>query len=123
IVEAFPIRTIVSTSTSYVVYLQIASGAIARLGYSVTRADRAKILNATFPAERAVRIVNRSDRHHYGVIASTQIAPEPAVILTGPSPQIRFRNNSALSCSITSNETSATINTVNFIQYRLSNLR
>lgn len=122
-VEAFPIRTIVSTGTSYVVYLQIASGAMARLGYSVTGADRAKILDATFPAGRAVRIVDRSGRHHYGVIASTQIAPEPAVILTGPSPQIRFRDNSALGCGITGNETGATINTVNFIQYRLGNLR
>lgn len=122
-VEAFPIRTIMSTGTTYVVYLQVASGAMARLGYLAPDADRAKILDATFPAGRAVRIVDRSGRHHYGVIASTQIAPEPAVILTGPAPKLQFRDSSALGCGITGNETGATINTVNFIQYRLGDLR
>lgn len=122
-IEAFPIRTIVSTGTTYIVYLQIASGAMARLGYSVASADRAKILNTTFPAGRAVRIVDRSGRHHYGIISSTQIAPDPAVILTGPSPKLQFRDSSPLGCGITGNETGATINTVNFIQYRLGNLR
>lgn len=121
--EALPIRTIVSTGTTYVVYLQIASGAMARLGYTVTGADRARILNATFPAGRAVRIVDRAGRHHYGIVSSTQIAPEPAVILQAPSPRIQFRDNSALGCGITGNETGATINTVNFIQYRIGNLR
>jgi hypothetical protein len=122
-IEAFPIRTIISTGTTYEVYLQVASGAMARLGYSTTGANKSQILNATFPAGRAVRIVDRSGRHHYGIISTTQIAPEPAVILTAPSPKLQFRDSSPLGCGITGNETGATINTVNFIQYRLGDLR
>lgn len=122
-IEAFPIRTIIATGTTYEVHLQVASGPMARLGYSVTGADRAKILDATFPVDRAVRIVDRAGRHHYGIIASTQIAPTPAVILKAPSPKLQFRDSSPLGCGITGNETGATINTVNFIQYRLGNLR
>jgi hypothetical protein len=121
--EALPIRTVVDTGTNYVVYLQVASGAMARLGYSVPGANQAQILSDTFPTGRGVRIVDRSGRHHYGIISGTQIAPNPAVILTGPSPRLQFRDTSALGCGITGNETGASINTVNFVRYRIGSLR
>lgn len=120
--EAFPIRTVVNTGTTYVVYLQIKSGAMARLGYSLTNADKATLLSNTFPTDRAVRIVDRSGRHHYGIISSTLVSPDPAVVLKGPSPRLQFRENSPLGCGITGNETGATINTVNFVQYRIGSL-
>lgn len=121
--EAVPIRTIVNTGTSYVVYLQVRSGAMARLGYSPTEVEQAEtILSNAFPKGRAVRIVDRAGRHHYGIISGIQVSPEPAVILSGPNPRIQFRESSALGCGITGNETGATINTVNFIRYRIGSL-
>lgn len=120
--EAVPIRTVVNTGTSYVVYLQVASGAMARLGYSQAGADQAEILTNAFPTGRVVRIVDKAGRHHYGIIADTQTAPEPAVVLTGPSPNIQFREGSPLGCGLTGSETGATINPVNFIRYRIGSL-
>lgn len=121
--EALPIRTVVNTGTTYIVYLQVASGPMARLGYSTAGANQSQILNNTFPPGRAVRIVDRAGRHYYGIIQNTQAAPEPAVVLTGPTPRLQFRDTSALGCGITGNETGATINTVNFIRYRIGSLQ
>lgn len=119
--EAIPIRTVIATGTTYEVYLQVASGPMARLGYSVPGADQEQVLRNTFPTGRAVRIVDSAGRHHYGRIIDVQVSPEPAVILSN-APQLLFRESSAAGCGIKGNETGATINTVNFIRYRIGSL-
>ena len=119
--EALPIRTVIATGTTYEVYLQIASGPMTRLGFSAPGADQEQILRNVFPANRAVRIVDSAGRHHYGQISDVQTAPEPAVILSN-APQLLFRDSSTAGCGITGNETGATINTVNFIRYRIASL-
>jgi Tfp pilus assembly protein PilW len=116
--EAIPVRSVELVGSNVNVYLQVASGALARLGYSSSGVNQQDLLNTVFPAGRLARIVDRSGRHHYGLITSTTTSP-PTVILSTTTAIIQFRDGSTLGCGINGNETGATINTVNFIRYRI----
>lgn len=115
--EAIPVRSIEVVGTDVNVYLQVASGAMARLGYSSGVAQQS-LLDTVFPTGRIARIVDRSGRHHYGLITGAATSP-PTVKLSTTSAIIQFRDGSTLGCGINGNETGATINTVNFIRYRI----
>ncbi len=116
--EALPVRSIELAGTSVNVYLQIASGAMSRLGYSTTGVNQTSLLQTIFPTGRLARIVDRSGRHHYGLITGVAINP-PTVTLSTTSAIIQFRDGSALGCGVNGNETGSTINTVNLIRYRI----
>jgi Tfp pilus assembly protein PilW len=116
--ESIPIRSIERVGSNVNVSLQVASGAMARLGYSATTA-KAALLGTIFPTGRIVRIVDRAGRHHYGLITGVAVSPDPIVVLSTTSAIIQFRDGSTFGCGINGNETGATINTVNFIRYRI----
>lgn len=117
--EALPIRSIELVGSDVKVYLQIASGAMARLGYSSPGVNQQELMETIFPEGRLVRIVDRSGRHHYGLITSVSTAP-PTVVLSTTNAIIQFRDGSTLGCGVNGNETGATINTVNLIRYRIA---
>lgn len=121
--EAFAARSITESGGNYVVTLQVRSGAMSRLGYSEIGADRLALLESAFPAGRALRIVDKAGRHHYGSISRVTAGDDPSITLTGDSPAIRFRSDSAIGCGIRGAATGALVNTVNFIRYTLRDLR
>lgn len=116
--EAIPVRSIEQLGSNVNVYLQVASGAMARLGFSSDVAVQEQVLQTTFPTGRLARIVDRAGRHHYGLITGIATSP-PTVTLSTTSAIIQFRDGSSLGCGIHGNETGSTINTVNFIRYRI----
>ena len=122
-VEAFPIRAITETGGNFQVYLQVLSGPMARLGYLEEDAPQQALLQTVFPPGRAVRIVDRSGRHHYGTILSVTGGDTPLLTLKGGSPDLIFRSGSAMGCGLKGQETGALINTVNFIRYGIRDLR
>lgn len=122
--EAFPIRSIAESGNDFLVHLQLETGAMSRLGYNSPDLDedqRQALLESVFPAGRAVRIVDRSGRHHYGTVSSVSTNP-PIVTLADGGPDLIFRDDSAYGCGLKGEETGATLNTVNFIRYELRNL-
>lgn len=121
--EAFPIRAIQFSGDTFQVYLQVQSGPMARLGYSDPDADQTELLLGVFPAGRAIRIVDKSGRHHFGTIASVTAGAQPRVNIRGNEPALIFRSGSAIGCGLKGEETGSTINTVNFIQYDVRDLR
>ena len=120
--EAFSARAITEEGGNYVVHLQVQSGAMSRLGYSDAGADRAALLESVFPIGRALRIVDKAGRHHYGSITQLTAGDEPAITLVRDAPAVRFRSNSSIGCGIKGAGTGALVNTVNFIRYTLRNL-
>lgn len=120
--EAFPIRAVAHVNGTYVVYLQLVTGAMARLGYLEDGANQKALLESVFPPGRAVRIADKSGRHHYGVLSSVVEGDQPALVLVEGAPPLHFRNDSAIGCGLRGEETGATINTVNFIRYTLRSL-
>ncbi len=121
--EAFPIRAIQQSGSVYEVYLQVESGPMARLGYSNEGANQKALLSAVFPDGRAIRIVDKSGRHHYGTIASINAGPNPRVNIRDKEPALIFRAGSGIGCGLKGEETGAMINTVNFVRYDIRNLR
>ncbi len=120
--EAFPIRAVFADAGDFRVHLQVNSGPLSRLGYNEVGANRAEILSNVFPVGRAVRIVDKSGRHQYGTIESLDTETTPIVTLAANSPNLIFRESSALGCGLKGEETGALINTVNFIRYRIASL-
>jgi type II secretory pathway pseudopilin PulG len=120
--EALPIRAVLPEGSTYKVYLQVQTGALSRLGYNTAGADKDAILTGAFPIGRAVRIVDKSGRHHYGTIRAVETDPLPVLTLVGDSPILKFRAESDLGCGLRGEETGALINTVNFIRYRIGSL-
>jgi len=120
--EALPIRSVVTQGGNNLVYLQVQSGPLSRLGFSAVGANQQAILAAAFPVGRAVRIVDKAGRHHYGTLRAVQASPVPMLTLAGNSPVLQFRSGSAIGCGLRGEETGAMINTVNFIRYRIGSL-
>jgi prepilin-type N-terminal cleavage/methylation domain-containing protein len=120
--EAFPIRAVLTEAGSYSVYLQVQAGGLSRLGYNSPSADKQTLLETAFPVGRAVRIVDKAGRHHYGKIRTVATAPLPILTLELDSPTLKFRGESDIGCGLRGEETGAMINTVNFIRYRLGSL-
>ncbi|MEN9578598.1 MAG: hypothetical protein RJA70_1607 [Pseudomonadota bacterium] len=120
--EAFPIRAVAAAGGAFQIYLQVESGPMARLGYSEVDVDQAALLTTVFPPGRAVRLVDKSGRHHYGTISSVAGGDTPIVTLEGAAPALIFRSESGIGCGLRGEETGAVMNTVNFIRYDLRNL-
>jgi hypothetical protein len=120
--EAFPIRTIYPTADDVEVHLQVETGAMSRIGYNAAGADREAVLRSVFPPGRAVRIVDKSGRHHYGVLESVSVVSGPVLILSDSAPAVQFRDGSGIGCGLKGEETGATINAINFIRYELRSL-
>lgn len=116
--EALPVRSVEQLGSNVNVYLQVASGAMARLGFSIDEGVQQKLLETTFPEGRLARIVDRAGRHHYGLITGVATSP-PTVTLSTTTAIIQFRDGSDLGCGLNGNETGSTINTVNFVRYRI----
>lgn len=121
--EAIPVRNVVTDAGAYQVYLQLLSGPLARLGFSAAAPNKQTILESVFPIGRAVRIVDKSGRHHYGTIRAVVSDPLPVLTLAPDSPTLKFRADSDIGCGLRGEETGALINTVNFIRYRVGTLR
>jgi prepilin-type N-terminal cleavage/methylation domain-containing protein len=120
--EAFPIRSVAHVNGTYEVYLQVMTGAMARLGYLQDGANQKALLESVFPPGRAVRIADKSGRYHYGVLSSVVVGDQPKLVLVEDAPPIKFRNESAIGCGLRGEETGAMVNTVNFIRYTLKSL-
>lgn len=123
--EALPVRAIYPSGGAIQVDLQVQSPAMARLGYLEPDIDTTRqlsILQAVFPVGRAVRLVDKAGRHHYGTIAAVQAVPQPSLILEPDQPTLQFRSGSSLGCGL-SGETGSLINTVNFIRYEIRQLQ
>lgn len=120
--EAFPIRAVFADSGDFKVPLQVQTGAMSRIGYNDVGADKAAVLGQVFPIGRAVRIVDKSGRHHYGTLEAIDVDPEPVLTIAGGAPDLIFRDGSALGCGLKGEETGAMINTVNFVRYQLRSL-
>lgn len=120
--EAFPIRAVAPVNGAYEVHLQVATGAMARLGYFVGDVDRVALLESVFPPGRAVRFQDKSGRTHYGTISSVVGGDQPKLLLLQNAPTLQFRNDSGIGCGLRGEETGAMINTVNFIRYTLKSL-
>lgn len=120
--EAFPIRSVVRVNGTYEVFLQVLTGAMARLGYLEDGADQKALLESVFPPGRAVRIADKSGRHHYGVLSSVVEGDQPRLVLVEDAPPLAFRTDSTIGCGLRGEETGATVNTVNFIRYTLRSL-
>jgi hypothetical protein len=124
--DEFPVRTVVPSSGNTVtVYLQAASGPMARLGYTTAaQADRGALLETVFAEDRVLRIVDNEGRQHYGVISSVEIDPlgtQPSIVLSNAA-AIQFRAGSSQFCGLKGLETGATVNVVEFVRYDIRSL-
>jgi len=124
--DEFPVRNVIlNANATYSVYLQPASGAMARLGYVglATPAERTAKLAEVFATNRALRIVDHEGRQHYGFIAGVGVGAggnQPQITLSGTMPLI-FRSTNSRLCGLTA-EPGATANVVNFIRYDIRSL-
>jgi hypothetical protein len=125
--DEFPVRTIVPTGSNTVtVFLQAASGPMARLGYTAAanQAEREALLESVFAEDRVLRIVDNEGRQHYGVISSVSVDPtgqQPSIVLSNAA-AIPFRAAGSQLCGLKGLETGATVNVVNFIRYDIRSL-
>lgn len=124
--DEFPIRTVVPTAgNSVTVFLQAASGPMARLGYTTAaQADRQRVLEQVFAPNRVLRLVDNEGRQHYGVIQEVEIDPlgeQPSIVLSSAA-AIQFRSAGGQLCGLKGLETGATVNVVNFIRYGVQSL-
>lgn len=120
--EAFPIRAVAPSNGTYEVYLQVNTGAMARLGYHGEDVDQEALLESVFPPGRALRIVDKSGRQHYGTLLSVGGGDQPKLILKENAPRLQFREQSEIGCGLRGEETGAMINTVNFVRYTLRSM-
>lgn len=120
--EAFPARAIVVSGTSFQIFLQQATGAMARIGYGAPGADNQAILTSVFPPGRAIRVVDNSGRSQFGTLTSVSTNPSPVLNIAGGQPNLIFRTSSTMGCGFKGEETGALVNAVNFFRYDLRNL-
>jgi len=124
--DEFPVRTIVPTGSNTVtVFLQSASGPMARLGYTVAnQTQRQALLGSVFAPNLVLRIVDNEGRQHYGVIQNVSVDPtgqQPSIVLSNAA-AIPFRAAGSQLCGLKGLETGATVNVVNFIRYDIRSL-
>ncbi|MFZ5894220.1 MAG: PilW family protein [Myxococcota bacterium] len=129
--DEFPVRLIAPLGTDgsdgFGVYLQLGSGALARLGWAGATTESAKtlLLSQLFAAGRVLRLVDKEGRAQYGTIASVSVDAangEPFIKLNA-TPALVFRYGQSRLCGFKGNETGASANVVNFIRYDLRNLK
>jgi Tfp pilus assembly protein PilV len=128
--DEFPVRLIAPLGTDgsdgFGVYLQLGSGALARLGWGAATTDAQKVtlLTPIFAPGRVLRLVDKEGRAQYGVIGQVSIdaANHEPFIKLNPTPALVFRYGQSRLCGFKGNETGASANVVNFIRYDLRNL-
>jgi type II secretory pathway pseudopilin PulG len=122
--DQFPIRCVIDTGAGFQVFLQQNSGAMARLGYlTAAPAAQLAVLGTVFGVGRALRIVDKTGRQHFGVItAVTQGGGGEPIVSLATAPALRFRSTGGALCGLKGCETGALANVVNFVQYDIRNL-
>ncbi len=129
--DEFPVRTVYSddSGATTLVYLQVNTGAMARLGYDVSGADggdsttQQTLLESVFRPKTILRIVDQSGQQHYGVISSVTGGVDPYITLdTGTAP-LTFRSTGERDCGLKGLEFGATTNVVNIIRYDIRSLK
>lgn len=128
--DEFPVRLITPLGTDgsdgFGVYLQLGTGALARLGWAgaATDAERTVLLSQIFAQGRVLRLVDKEGRAQFGVISQVSVdaANHEPFIRLNATPALIFRYGQSRLCGFKGNETGATANVVNFIRYDLRNL-
>ncbi|HVU01756.1 MAG TPA: prepilin-type N-terminal cleavage/methylation domain-containing protein [Polyangiaceae bacterium] len=124
--DQFPTESIQDDGTHHVILLQVASPAMARLGFnpSALPADQVKLLGQVFAKGRILRIVDTVGREQYGVIEDLEGGLPPKILLKRPSASsLLYRTTStSLKCGIQGNGKQSLVNVVNFIKYSIKNL-
>ena len=120
--EEFPIRSfsLNPAGGAQQLFLQVNSGAMARLGYLTSTTPQA-LLVSVFGLGRAIRLVDREGMQHYAVISAVTGGTNPSITLA-PNPSITLRSGAAKQCGAKGFETGATVNVVNFIQYDVASM-
>jgi hypothetical protein len=115
--DVFPAQIVPSGNT---VIFQLSTiegaGALRRLGNSAMPSTG--VMQATFPAQRALRIV-QNGKQYYGQIFTANGGAQPTVTIN-LQPPVQFRDGSTIGCGLVppgSGASIARINVVNFIQY------
>lgn len=128
--DEFPVRLIAPLgndgSDGFGIYLQLGTGALARLGWAgaATDAERVVLLSQIFAQGRVLRLVDKEGRSQFGVISQVSVDPanrEPFIRLNA-TPALVFRYGQSRLCGFKGTETGATANVVNFIRYDVRNL-
>lgn len=103
------------------VYLRYNSPAMVRLGYPAAAAnDQMTLLQNVFQTGRILRIVDKTGREQYGVIATVSGGTQPFITLsTNRAPQLEYRLGNANRCGINDLGVGALVNVVNIIRYQL----
>jgi type II secretory pathway pseudopilin PulG len=120
--EEFPIRSfsVNPAGGAQQIFLQVNSGAMARLGYLTSTTQQA-LLASVFGPGRALRMVDREGMQHYAVVGAVTGGTNPSITLA-PNPSITLRSGAAKQCGAKGFETGATVNVVNFIQYDVASM-
>lgn len=129
--DEFPVRLIQPLgndgSDGFGVYLQLGTGALARLGWAsaATDSDRTVLLSQIFAQGRVLRLVDKEGRAQFGVISQVSVdaANHEPFIKLNATPALIFRYGQSRLCGFKGNETGATANVVNFIRYDVRNLK
>ncbi|MGC4092141.1 MAG: prepilin-type N-terminal cleavage/methylation domain-containing protein [Polyangiaceae bacterium] len=129
--DEFPVRLIQPLgndgSDGFGVYLQLGSGALARMGWAAATTESAKtaLLAQVFATGRALRLVDKEGRAQFGVISavSVDVANGEPFIKLSATPALVFRYGQTRLCGFKGNETGATANVVNFVRYDVRNLK
>jgi hypothetical protein len=124
--DEFAVRTVedLGGGSGYQVTLQIDSGAMARLGWSLDATRNAQLLSAVFVPGRALRIRDKQGDQHYGLIVSASVDPTGLpLIRLGAVPALVFRQGQTRLCGFQGNETGAQASVVSFIKYEIRDLR
>jgi len=115
--DVFPAQ-IVNSANSVLFQLSTiqGAGALRRLGNSAMPSNA--VMQATFPAQRALRIV-QNGKEYYGQIFNSLGGAQPSVTIN-MLPPVQFHDGSPIGCGLVppgSGASLARINVVNFIQY------
>ncbi len=127
--EEFPVRTVYVDGSNTQVYLQVNTGAMARLGYDTTGADggdsatQQALLESVFKAKTMLRIVDKSGKQHYGIISSVSGGIDPYITLDSTKAPLTFRATGDVDCGLKGLEFGATANVVNVIRYEIRSLK
>jgi hypothetical protein len=117
--EAFPLSSHSMSGSNFAFALEVRRAQLVRLGYFEDGVDRAALLATAFPAGRAARVSDDAGRYHYGTILAVDTTARPTVILKDGSPDLIYRDGSALGCGLRFGSSTGTINAVNFVRYQI----
>jgi hypothetical protein len=116
--DHFPMYGVTDIGTNFRVDLQTQIGPLVRQNYpNVDATAQTALLQAAFPAGRALRLVDQSGAVQYGTIAGVTIQNGPAVLLTR-NPVLRLRSSDTSFCGLHP-LSRGYVNVVNFVQYQV----